>query len=105
MKQTVELIVLTALLLLFESNLNRTHFTHPVLPFLKVTVRAATYTHKETHAHTVIALLFFSTQWQEVVQISAGPLKKKERVNKVGWVVVTEGVGGSGDDGIVRLQS
>ena len=50
-----------------------------------------------THTRTVINLLFFSTQWQEVVQISAGPLKKR-RVNKVGWVVVLEGVGGGGGD-------
>lgn len=58
-------------------------------------------TNPHTHAPNVIALLFFSTQWQEVVQISAGPLKK-ERVNKVGWVVVLEGVGG---DGIGPLRS
>lgn len=29
------------------------------------------------YPHAVINLLFFSTQWQEVVQISAGPLKKR----------------------------
>lgn len=54
----------------------------------------------------VVTLLFFSTQWQEVVQISAGPLKKKKRVWGVGgvvseqsWVVVVvEGVGGGGCD-------
>ncbi|KAK5862082.1 hypothetical protein PBY51_017513 [Eleginops maclovinus] len=43
-------------------------------------------------------------KWQEVVQISAGPLKKR-RVNKVGWVVVLEGVGGGGCDGNEQLYS
>lgn len=43
-------------------------------------------------------------QWQEVVRISAGPLKK-ERVNKVGWVVVLEGVGSGGSDGTRQLHS
>lgn len=59
----------------------------------------------------VVTLLFFSTQWQEVVQISAGPLKKKKRVweewkgwvSEQSWVVVVvvavvEGVGGGGCD-------
>lgn len=56
----------------------------------------------------VVTLLFFSTQWQEVVQISAGPLKKKKRGCGEGWggvseqslvvVVLLEGVGGGGCD-------
>lgn len=35
----------------------------------------------QTHTERLVDLLFFSTQLQEVVQISAGPVKK-ERVDK-----------------------
>lgn len=59
-----------------------------------------------THIYMcLVTLLFFSTQWQEVVQISAGPLKKKKKegvgrggVSEQSWVVVVEGVGGGGCD-------